>query len=130
MKTKAQPATVQELDQNDHPVLHSTQSAKTRIAKATNSDSTLSQRKRTPYAFRYERKTPTTAIYGECSISMPIDGMAKLYQTYKKGVPMTIYTRSQDRSRDRNEVPGCKFRKIFGTGRYQYLDARQVTVRT
>ena len=116
MKTKAQPATVQEVDHNDNPILHSIKSAK-RIAKA-NSGSTLPQRTRMPYAFNFERQTPTAVIYGECSSSMPINEMEKIYQTYGRGVPMTIYTRSQDRSRERNEVPGCKFRKIFGTGKY------------
>lgn len=114
MKTKPQAATVQEVDHNDHPILHSTKSAK-RIAKS-NSVSTLPQRTRMPYAFHFERQPPSAVIYGECSSSMPINEMEKIYQTYKRGVPMTIYTRSQDRSRERNEVPGCKFRKIFGTG--------------
>ncbi|KUL82765.1 hypothetical protein ZTR_10894 [Talaromyces verruculosus] len=66
MKTKAQPATVQEVDHNDHPILHSTKSAK-RISKA-NSGSTLPQRTRMPYAFNFERQTPTAVIYGEFKI--------------------------------------------------------------
>ncbi|KAF3392078.1 hypothetical protein DPV78_010595 [Talaromyces pinophilus] len=121
--TKAQPATVQEVDHNDHPILHSTKSAQ-RIAKA-NSGSTLPQRTRMPYAFNFERQAPTAVIYGECISSMPINEMEKIYQTYGRGVPMTIYTRSQDRSCERNEVPGCKFRKIFGTDEGEVIETTQ-----
>jgi hypothetical protein len=31
--------------------------------------------------------------------------------------PLTIFTRSQDQSRERNEIPGYRFRKVFFTGR-------------
>lgn len=113
MPIKPQPATVQDVDHDDHPILHKTKSA-ARIAKS-NSTSPISQRRRTPYV--YLPKKPTEVIYGETSSSMPIYEMAQIYQTYRKNVAMTIYTRSQDRSLERNEVPGCKFRKIFGTGK-------------
>lgn len=116
MKIKAEPATVQELNQKDHPILHSTKSATTRIAKANSS----STRQSMPYAFRNEEPTATVK-YGTVSRSETIEEMFKIYQGYKLNVPMTIFTRSQDRSRERNEVPGCRFRKIFGTGKRLYL---------
>uniref|UniRef100_A0A093UUR0 GTPase Der n=1 Tax=Talaromyces marneffei PM1 TaxID=1077442 RepID=A0A093UUR0_TALMA len=112
MKIKAHPATVQDLDQNGHPILHKTRTA-TRITKA-NSGSTLSQRTRMPYAFHNGRPMPTV-IYGKCNHSLPIEEMAKIYQSYEKKVPMTIFTRSQDRSRERNEVPGYEGEVIQST---------------
>lgn len=69
-----------------------------------------------PYAFRNEGPIATLK-YGTVSYSQTIEEMFKKYQGYKLNVPMTVFTRSQDRSRERNEVPGCKFRKIFGTGK-------------
>lgn len=80
------------------------------------------------YGLHFEPKMRTAVIYGECSSSMPIDEMAKTYQTYRSGVSMIIYTRSQGRSRERNEVPGCKFRKVFGTGKVIHSDAWEVAV--
>ncbi|EEA25524.1 hypothetical protein TMatcc_006248 [Talaromyces marneffei ATCC 18224] len=124
MKIKAHPATVQDLDQNGHPILHKTRTA-TRITKA-NSGSTLSQRTRMPYAFHNGRPMPTV-IYGKCNHSLPIEEMAKIYQSYEKKVPMTIFTRSQDRSRERNEVPGCRFRKLFGTDEGEVIQSTQAS---
>jgi hypothetical protein len=116
MKIKAEPATAHELDQKDYPILHSTKSATKKIAKATSSSTLSQQRQRTPYAFRNEGPTATFK-YGTVNCSETIQEMFKIYQGYGLNAPMTIFTRSQDRSRERNEVPGCKFRKVFGTGK-------------
>ncbi|EED21401.1 conserved hypothetical protein [Talaromyces stipitatus ATCC 10500] len=118
MKTQAQPATVQDLDQNDNLVLHGIKSA-SRIAKSRSSSSPP---QKINLSYVHKQIPMDKVIYGK-SISRPIEQMARIFQSYNRGVPLTIFSRSRDRSRERNEVPGCKFRKVFVSDDTEVLES-------
>lgn len=121
MKVKGRPATVEELDHKSHPILH-TLKATNRITKQKSSAQSLRKERVMSngvgggYTAR-EKSPAANFLYGKCNLSLLIEQMAKLYKSYNRNNPLTIFSRNQDRSRERNDVPGCKFRKVFVTSK-------------
>lgn len=107
MKLDPRAATVHDVDDHDNPILHSKRSA-TRVKKET---SPSAMRKST-----VNHAIPPRGIIGESIISGPIEHMVKALGTHRSN-PLTIFTRGQDQSREWNEIGGCRFRKVFFTGR-------------
>lgn len=107
MKSKPHPATIQDVNDHGDPLLHSKRSTN-RVEK-----------ERSPS--RYHKNTVNHAIYprvriGESIISGPIERMVKAFSRARSN-PLTIFTRSLHQSPELNEISGCRFRKVFFTGR-------------
>ncbi|KAE8361120.1 hypothetical protein BDV27DRAFT_148095 [Aspergillus caelatus] len=105
MKSKPHPTTVQDGNDHGNPLLHNKRSAN-RVEK-----------ERSPSG--YQKNTANHAIYprvriGESIISGPIEHMVKAFPKARSN-PLTIFTRSLDQSPERNEISGCRFRKVFFT---------------
>lgn len=111
MKTPPQPATVHELDQYGDPVLRSKVSAtRDRVTK----------RNPTPYSLNGAQHRPRKSqncIRGESTRSGSLNEMVRAYGQDPKS-PMTIFSSSQDTDSERNNVPGCWFRKVSFLGTY------------
>jgi hypothetical protein len=97
MKQSPKPATVQDTDNNDNPVLHSKRSAN-RVTK-----------KHTRMA------SPQGPILGQSRCIGPIEEALKAHSLNRDNI-FTIFSQSQDRSRQRNEIQGYQYRKIFFVG--------------
>ncbi|KAE8387785.1 hypothetical protein BDV23DRAFT_160524 [Aspergillus alliaceus] len=106
-------ATVYDLDENDNPILHSKRTA-SRVSKATSNSQFQSRGKGS-------RSTSQGCIFGKLSCKGPLKEMVAAYSRGREH-PLTIFTRSQDISRERNEVPGYPFRKIVFTDGTEILN--------
>lgn len=112
MKTKPQPATVHDMDKNGNAILHSKRSA-TRIAKSAPSSSSPRNLKKADSDTMSEARSSG----GKSICQGTIEQMMKEYYERNGSGTLTIFSRSQDQSEERNEVPGYRFRKIFFRGR-------------
>jgi hypothetical protein len=108
MRAAPEPASIHDVDEDDNILLHSKRSA-TRVMKGPANSPPRSQS-------RINSRTPQKCIFGKSICRGPIENMVKEYGL-NRDHPLTIFTRSQDQSRERNEVPGYRFRKVFFTGR-------------
>ncbi|GIJ86882.1 hypothetical protein Asppvi_005780 [Aspergillus pseudoviridinutans] len=111
MKTAPEPATLHDVDEDGNILLHSKRSA-SRVMKETAKSPPRSQS-------RISSRTPQKCIFGKSICRGPIENMVKEYNLNR--YPLTIFTRSQDQSRDRNEIPGYRFRKVFFTDETEIL---------
>ncbi|KGO42027.1 hypothetical protein PEXP_054350 [Penicillium expansum] len=105
MKFPPQPATVYELDQYGNQVLHS---------KASATRDRISKRNPTPYSLngtQHRSRKAQDWIQGKSTCSGSLNEMVRAYGQNPTS-PMTIFTSSQDTDSERNEVPGCRFRKV------------------
>ncbi|OGE48209.1 hypothetical protein PENARI_c031G09583 [Penicillium arizonense] len=113
MRSKPRPATVHDLDASDNPILHTRKSAKI-------------DRKKSSKPSRKQTKQMNEGI-SDCIIGESIykGSIAELVECrgQNTGIPLTIFTRSQDTSPERNEVLGYKFRKVFVSDDPNILDA-------
>ncbi|KAK6835814.1 hypothetical protein RU639_002132 [Aspergillus parasiticus] len=112
MKSKPRSATVHDVDEHGDPILHSKRSAM-RVKKEASPSTT---RKSTINHVIYPR-----VYIGESIISGPIENMVRAFGTHRSN-PITIFTRSLDQSRERNEITGCRFRKVFFTDETEVLE--------
>lgn len=114
MKSPPQPATVHELNEDGSPMLHSKVSAtKNRVTK----------RNATPYSLNRAQHRPRKApecIVGKSMRSGSLHDMVK-NPGQNSAVPMIIFSRHQDTDSERNEVPGCRFRKVSFLGTYMIV---------
>ncbi|KAJ6128538.1 hypothetical protein N7471_009755 [Penicillium samsonianum] len=119
MKIPPQPATVCELDQYGDPVLRSKVSAtRDRITK----------RNPTPYSLNGAQHRPRKSqncIRGESTRSGSLNEMVRAYGQDPKS-PMTIFSSSQDTDSERNNVPGCFFRKVSFLDETKVLDSSAI----
>src|SRR4051794_13992260 len=108
MRSKPRPATVHDLDASGNPILHTRKSAKIDRKKASKPS-----RKQT----KQMNESISDCIIGE---SIYKGSIAELVECrgQNTGIPLTIFTRSQDTSPERNEVLGYKFRKVFVSGMF------------
>ncbi|GIK05259.1 hypothetical protein Aspvir_009363 [Aspergillus viridinutans] len=113
MKTAPEPASIHDVDEDDNILLHSKRSA-TRVMKETAKSLPRGQS-------RINSRTPQKRIFGKSICRGPIETMVKEY-SLNRDHPLTIFTRSQDQSRERNEVPGFRFRKVFFTDETEILN--------
>ncbi|KAB8069038.1 hypothetical protein BDV29DRAFT_183529 [Aspergillus leporis] len=113
MGSSPRPATVHNLGQDGNPILHSRRSA-SRVTKASSSSPPQS-RANTSHA------TSQGCIFGKSICKGPIEEMVKAHSRNREH-PLTIFTRSQDTSPERNVVPGYPFRKVFFTDETEILN--------
>ncbi|RLL98417.1 hypothetical protein CFD26_107124 [Aspergillus turcosus] len=113
MKTAPEPATIHDVDEDDNILLHSKRSA-TRVMKGTSTSPPRSQS-------RIASRAPRKCIFGKSICRGPIEKMVKEYSLNRDN-PLTIFTRSQDQTRERNEIPGYRFRKVFFTDETEILN--------
>ncbi|RHZ65522.1 uncharacterized protein CDV56_108844 [Aspergillus thermomutatus] len=113
MKSAPQPATIHDVDEDDNIILHSKRSA-IRVMKGTSKSPPRSHS-------RINSRTPQKCIFGKSVCRGPIGKMVKEY-SLNLNHPLTIFTRSQDQSRERNEIPGYRFRKVFFTDETEILN--------
>lgn len=114
MKSPPQPATVHELDRYGDPVLHS-------MASATRDR--VTKRNSRPYSLnraRYKSEKAQDCIRGESTRSGSLNEMVMACGQDPK-FPMTIFSARQDTDSERNEVPGCRFRKVSFSGTYSHI---------
>ena len=109
MRSKPLPATVHDLDAGDNPILHTRRSAQ-RIDRKKTSKPSGKQTKQIGESI-------PDCIIGESIYRGSIAELVECRGQNAK-VPLTILTRSQDTSPERNEVPGHRFRKIFVSGKF------------
>ncbi|GFF61427.1 hypothetical protein IFM51744_10680 [Aspergillus udagawae] len=112
MKSAPEPATIHDVDEDDNILLHSKRSA-TRVTKATSMSPPRSQS-------TINSRPSQKCIFGKSICRGPIENMVKEYSPNRDN-PLTIFTRSQDQSRERNEIPGYRFRKVFFTDETEIL---------
>lgn len=103
MKTKPQPASVEDATEAGEAILHSKQTAlrvkKPSLARHNNNNHNQQE----------------TTIIGR---SICKGSVKEALETFTGERPMTIFSPSEDHSRERNEVKGHCVRKIFFTGMY------------
>ncbi|KAH1334862.1 hypothetical protein KXW91_005398 [Aspergillus fumigatus] len=117
MKTAPQPASIHDVDEDDNILLHSKRSA-TRVMKGM---SPSSSPPRSHSRVNSNSRTSQKCIFGKSICRGPIENMVKECGL-NRDCPLTIFTRSQDQSRERNEVPGYRFRKVFFTDETEVLN--------
>ncbi|KAJ5465572.1 hypothetical protein N7530_009359 [Penicillium desertorum] len=120
MKSPPQPATVHELDRYGDPVLHS-------MASATRDR--VTKRNSTPYSLngaRYKSEKAQDCIRGESTRSGSLNEMVMACGQDPK-FPMIIFSTSQDTDSERNEVPGCRFRKVSFSDDTEVIDSRAMS---
>ncbi|KAF7586731.1 hypothetical protein BBP40_008391 [Aspergillus hancockii] len=113
MGSSPRPATIHDLDTNGNPVLHSRRTA-TRVIKTPSNSPPQSRIKSSRATFR-------GCIFGKLRRKGSLKEMVETYSR-SRDVPLTIFTRSQDLSRERNEVPGYPFRKVIFTDETEILN--------
>ncbi|KAF7179344.1 hypothetical protein CNMCM7691_008277 [Aspergillus felis] len=113
MKTAPEPATIHDVDEDDNILLHSKRSA-TRVMKETAKSPPRTHS-------RINSRTQQKCIFGKSICRGPIENLVKEY-SLNRDRPLTIFTRSQDQSRERNEIPGYRFRKVFFTDETEILN--------
>jgi hypothetical protein len=97
MKIRPEPASVEDASDAGNPVLHSKRSA-SRVRKGSLSNQSHQQ----------------NIMYGRSACKGPVrEGIATYSGLFS---PLTIFSSSLDRTAERNEVPGHRFRKIFFRG--------------
>ncbi|KAE8381822.1 hypothetical protein BDV26DRAFT_254715 [Aspergillus bertholletiae] len=105
MKSNPHAASVHDIDDRGDPILRSKRSAMRVEKEASHS----AYRKNT-----INHAISSMGIIGESIIHDSIERMVKALGTHRSN-PLTIFTRSLDQSRERNEIRGCRFRKVFFT---------------
>jgi hypothetical protein len=113
MRAAPEPASIHDVDEDDNILLHSKRSA-TRVMKGPANSPPRNQS-------RINVRAPQKCIFGKSICRGPIENMVKEYGL-NRDCPLTIFTRSQDQSRERNEVPGYRFRKVFFTDETEILN--------
>lgn len=111
MKQSPKPATVQDIDDNDNPVLHTKLSA-TRVTKDASTDTRMAW--------------PQEHILGQSRCLGPIEEALKTHSLNRDNI-FTIFSQSQDRSRERNEIQGYQYRKVFFVGEKRPQNSNEIS---